>query len=146
MLKVSKGMTRKPDIRSTHDPVDPRAFGDFLRKLERRIEEHWAGKPTPPEPPPDPWENHKPGTLIAAEKDVRLWELIEELELGLCGGHEQCAQAWCRRARRCATIERLRPEMEKSRATLAREQAKWKPPPTPPEPPAKRRRRGGEAK
>jgi hypothetical protein len=132
-------MTRKPDIRVSHGPVDPSAFADFLRKLERRLDQRWAGKPAP-ERSPDPWAGLKPGPLVAAEKDVRQWQLIEKLELRLCGGPEKCKQAWCRRTRRCATIERLRPEMELSRATLARERAKWKPPSGPPQPPPLRRK------
>jgi hypothetical protein len=135
-------MSKKPESGSPRPSAEPLPFGEVLHRLERAIEKHWAGKPAPPEPPPDPWQAYKPGTLVAAERDVWLWDLIETLELGLCGGHEKCAQVRCRRARRCATIERIRPEMEKSRAKLARELASWSPPPIPPEQPAQPRRRG----
>jgi hypothetical protein len=119
--------------------TDELAFGEFLRKVEERIAAREAANPTP-EPPPEPWVG-KTGTLIAAEKDVWRWEMVHKLRLVLCGGPEKCKEARCRRARRCAAIEEIRPEIEAARATLARELAKWTPPPVPPEPPMRRRGR-----
>jgi hypothetical protein len=117
-----------------------RAIAKVLCRLRQIMEEREAANPTP-EPPPEPWVN-KPGALIAAEKDLATWELVEKLQPALCGGPERCPQGRCRRARHCAELERLRPMIEESRAALARERAQWKPPPTPPEPLARRRRRG----
>jgi hypothetical protein len=121
-----------------------RAIAEVLCKLREIMEAREAANPTPessPGPPPEPWVD-KPGTLIAAEKDVALWEVVEKLRPALCGGPERCRQSRCRRARRCGELEQLRPMIEASRATLARERAQWKPPSTPPEPPIRRRRRG----
>ena len=116
------------------------AVAEALFRLGQIMAEREAANPTP-EPPREPWVD-KPGTLIAAEKDVARWELVEQLQPALCGGLERCLQGRCRRARRCAELEELRPMIEESRAALARERAQWKPPPTPPEPLARRRRRG----
>jgi hypothetical protein len=99
-----------------------------------------AANPTP-EPPPEPWVD-KPGTLIAAEKDVWRWELVQKLNLALCGGPEKCSAARCRRARRCTEMEEIGPQIELARATLARELAKWTPLPT--ERPVRRRGRRAE--
>ncbi|HEY1246402.1 MAG TPA: hypothetical protein VGF29_16375 [Hyphomicrobiaceae bacterium] len=135
-------MTKEPDMKASQGPVDPRAFADFLRRLERRIEELWATNPArEPEPPPDPWAALKPGALIAAEKEVRCAELVEKLELALCGGPEACKQAKCRRTRRCAKLARLRLQTELARSMLAREHAKWKPPSDLPPPQGRRKPR-----
>jgi hypothetical protein len=77
--------------------------------------------------PPEPWVD-KPGPLIAAEKDVPRWELVERLQPAICGGPERCKLGRCRRARRCAELERLKPMIEDSRVALAGELAQWKPP------------------
>jgi hypothetical protein len=107
--------------------VDDAAFAEALRKLQERFAEIAAADPaSPPLPsPPKPWAD-KPGTLIAAEKEVWHWELIEKLELAHCGGPERCPHACCRRSRHCAKADALKPLIAAARATLAREQAKWK--------------------
>jgi hypothetical protein len=120
-------------------PNQDQAIAEVLCRLRQILEEREAANPTP-EPPPEPWVD-KPGALIAAEKDVARWELVEKLQPALCGGPKRCRQGRCRRARRCAELDRLRPMIEESRAALARERAQWKPPSTPPEPLVRRRRR-----
>jgi hypothetical protein len=99
----------------------------FLREI---MDAREAANPTPPapKPPPEPRVD-KPGSLIAAEKEVWRWELLERLQPAVCGGPERCRLGRCRRARRCAELERLKPMIEESRAVLARERAQWKPPP-----------------
>jgi hypothetical protein len=128
-----------PRTEQLHGPDQDRAIAEVLCRLREIMEEREATNPTP-EPPPEPWVD-KPGTLIAAEKDVARWDLVEQLQSALCRSPERCPHGRCRRARRCAELERLRPMIEESRATLARERAQWKPPPAP-EPPVRRRRRG----
>jgi hypothetical protein len=114
------------------------AVARALHRLGEIMAEREAANPTP-EPPPEPWVD-KPGSLIAAEKDVARWELVEQLQPAVCGGPGRCKIGRCRRAGQCAELERLRPMIEESRATLARERAQWKPPPTPPAPIRRARR------
>src|SRR5262245_6416998 len=133
-------MTTRPHTKPADVSPDDHTFGEFLRKLGERIAEREAANPAPsplPEPPPEPWVD-KPGTLIAAEKDVWRWQLVEKLQGLLCGGPERCAHA---RSRRCANLEALKPEIEASHAVLAREQAAWKAPPSPPERTRRKRRK-----
>jgi hypothetical protein len=121
-------MKTTADTEQRHAAEGERTFAEFLRQVGERIAEREAANPTP-EPPPEPWVD-KPGTLIAAEKDIWRWQLVEKLELLLCGGPDACKHARCRRSWRCATLAKLQPMTEASRATLAREQAQWKPPQT----------------
>ncbi len=129
-------MQRVPD--GSDDNADGRAFAKFLREVGDRIAEREAANPTP-KPPRDP-EIGKPASLIAAENEAGRWQLLEKLRLAFCGGPDKCSEARCRRARRCAALEEIRPEAELARAALARERAKWTPPPAPPQPPKARPR------
>jgi hypothetical protein len=118
--------------------VDNAAFAEALCKLRERFALIEAAEPsplpcppTPPEPATDeagidePWMD-KPGTLIAAERALWQWELVEKLELAHCGGPARCPHACCRRSRLCAKAEELKPLITAARTTVAREQAKWK--------------------
>jgi len=133
---MTRNTEHDPD--QPHEPDAGTRLAAFLRELQLRLAAREEANPPPP--PPEPWVD-KPGSLIAAEKDVWRWELVEKITLLRCGGPAACAQARYRRSRRCAEMERLAPQIEASRATLAAEQARWTPPPAPPEPtPGKRRR------
>ena len=118
-------------------------FGKFLREVSERIAERAAQNPTPePEPDPEPWVD-KPGTLIAAEKDLWRWEMCQKLSRVLCQDTAKCQDGRCRRTKRCRKLEEIAAGIETARATLAAEQAKWQPPPLPPVP--RRRRKKGRA-
>ena len=118
-------------------------FGKFLREVSERIAERAAQNPTPePEPDPEPWVD-KPGTLIAAEKDLWRWEMCQKLSRVLCQDMAKCQDGRCRRTKRCRKLEEIAAGIETARATLAAEQAKWQPPPLPPVP--RRRRKKGRA-
>ena len=132
-------MTNEADIDKTPEPCDEGHFAAFLRKVGDLIEAREAANPTP-QTPPEPWVD-KPGSLIAAERDVFCCELLERLQLPLCGGPAKCERARCRRAGRCGELESLRPLTEAARATLSREQASWRPPEAPPALTGRRRRR-----
>jgi len=134
-------MTKEPDLDQSHEPYGEGSFAAFIRKLGDLIDAREAADPTP-RPPPEPWAD-RPGTLIAAEKDLLRWELIQRVQPHLCGGPERCTHDRCRRARRCGELESLRPLTEAARATLSRERAKWRPPEEPPAQPARRRRAPG---
>ena len=128
-------------------PDEPDAdarFAAFLRELGDLIARREAANPTPPQPP-EPWID-KPGTLIAAEKEVMRAQVVEKIQLALCGGPKKCQLARCRRSLRCAEIEDLRPIAERARAKLAAELAKWKPPPAPPESQSRKGRRRPQAR
>lgn len=124
-----------PDLEQSHEPYREGSFAAFIRKLGELLEAREAANPTH-QPPPEPSAN-KPGSLIAAEKDLLRWELIERVQPHLCGGPEKCKHGRCRRARRCGELEGLKGEIEAARATLARERAQW----NPEAPPASERRR-----
>jgi len=104
--------------------VDDAAFAEALRKLQERFAEIETAN-SPPPSPSEPWVD-KPGTLIAAEKEVWRWGLIEKLELAHCGGPARCVHACCRRSQHCGKVDELKPLIAAARATLAHEQAKWK--------------------
>lgn len=132
---------KQSDLQQPDNPCDDGDFARFIRQLEEAIAERELADPRPEPPPPDePWFD-KPGTLIAAEKEMLAWELLERLQLPLCGGPEKCGRDRCRRARRCSELDEIRPMTEAARAKLARERAKWRPSEQPAEPPRKARRR-----
>jgi hypothetical protein len=88
-------------------------------------------------PPPEPWVDKrgvKPGTLIAAEKDVFRGEMAEKLQRALCADIARCEHHRCRRSRRCTRLEEMASNMAASRANLAAERAKWQPLPAPTRP------------
>jgi hypothetical protein len=116
-----------------------------LADLIRRIEAIYAARAeTEPSPIPqsNPWID-KPGTLIAAERDVFTWEIVEKLQRLACRDIAHCENHRCRRGRRCSKLEELEPEMAKSRANLAAERAKWQPPAPTPEPRQRKKGRTG---
>jgi hypothetical protein len=121
-------------------PDDDEWLPELMRRMEAIYAAREAENPTlAPSSPPEPWVD-KPGTLIAAEKDVFRMEIVERLLRGLCGGDvARCDKHRCRRRRHCSAQEEIAPELEAARARLAAEQAKWQPPP---EPPRARRKRG----
>jgi hypothetical protein len=119
----------------------------WLPKLFRQVEAAFAAReaanptraPAPP-PEPAPWVD-KPGSLIAAEKDVFRIEIAARLRGLLCGGIARCKRHRCRRRRRCSAVDELAPQIAEARARLAAEQARWQPPTAPAAAPRRRRRR-----
>jgi hypothetical protein len=128
-----------PKTDQPRDLSEEAAFAAFVREVGDQMAAREADNPSPPAPR-EPWVD-KPGTLIAAEKEVLCCRIIERLELLLCGGPGNCARSRCRRSRRCAQLESLKPMAEAARATLASEQAKWRPSPAPEPAPSGRRQR-----
>ncbi len=131
-------MNLEPEAPAFHEIEDPeQRLAAFLKWAA----DYYAARPTAspqPDPPPEPrvdkWVD-KPGTLIAAEKDVFLGEMAEKLQRALCADVARCEHHRCRRSRRCTRLEEMAPNMAASRANLAAERAKWQPPPAPVEPP-----------
>jgi hypothetical protein len=117
-------------------------FSEFLRKVGERIAEREALNPTP-RPPPEPWVD-KPGTLIAAEKDLWHWQMCHKLQSLLCRDVAKCEDGRCRRVKRCRELEHVAIGIEACRVRLAAEQAKWQPP-LPPSPPRGRGKKGRAA-
>ncbi|MFZ1106093.1 MAG: hypothetical protein WAN86_25055 [Hyphomicrobiaceae bacterium] len=136
-------MHEEPETQQLHGRTQDQAIAEVLCKLRDIYAERETANPPsePPTPDPDPWAD-KPGSLIAAEKDAWLCELVERLQQAWCARPGGCGLGRCKRARRCAELESLRPMIEQSRAALAAAQARW-PRPTPPAQPLARRR-GGE--
>jgi hypothetical protein len=126
-------------------PLSARTQDQAIAELICKVNEIHAARdapdPTPePDAPRDPWVD-KPGPLIAAEKEMWRWGIIETLQLGWCKGPGACQRGRCKRAGRCAELEKLRPELERARAALADAQARWPRPAGLTQPPARRRRR-----
>jgi hypothetical protein len=133
-------MNPEPEAPPFHQIADPEErLAAFLKWAADYCAEQRARNPEP-EHPPEPSVD-KPGTMIAAEKDVAAWEMVEKLQRALCSDTARCERHRCRRSRRCASLEDIALNMAASRATLAAEQAKWQPPPAPP--PSTRGRKKG---
>jgi len=79
-------------------------------------------------PVPGPWVD-KPGALIAAEREVFRGEMAERLQRAMCGEAARCKDHRRRRRGRCRALEDIAPELERARANLAAERAKWQPAP-----------------
>ncbi len=137
-------MHQEPEPPAFHEIEDPeQRLAAFLKCAADYYAAQQTANPQP-DPPPEPWIDKwvdKPGTLIAAEKDVFRWEMAEKLQRALCGDIARCENHRCRRSRRCTRLEEMASDMAASRANLAAEQAKWHPPPAPAEPPRGRRAR-----
>lgn len=133
--------SKPPPIHEIADP-DDRLAALFKWLLDRSAEQE-ALSPEP-ERPPEPWVD-KPGTLIAAEKEVFRGEMAIKLLRAMCADTARCERQRCRRRRRCEEVERLEAYMATCRAHLAAEQAKWQPPPAEALSPG-RRRKGAHAR
>jgi hypothetical protein len=134
-------MNLQPDAPAFHEIEDPeQRLGAFFKWAADYCAAQRAANPQP-DRPPESWVG-KPGTLIAAEKDVFLGEMAEKLQRVLCADVARCEHHRCRRRRRCTRLEEMASNLAASRANLAAERAKWLPPPAPVEPPRGARRRG----
>ena len=137
-------MHLEPEPPAFHAIEDPeRRLAAFLKWAADYYAGQQAANPQP-DSPPEPWVDKrvdKPGTLIAAEKDVLRGEMAEKLQRALCADIARCEHRRCRRRRRCSRLEEMASNMAASRANLAAERAKWQPLPAPVEPPRQRRAR-----
>jgi hypothetical protein len=134
-------MHEDPETQPAQARTQDEAVAEVLHKLGKIFaEREGTAAPPEPEPPRDPWVD-KPGPLIAAEKDVWLLGIVEKLQLAWCKRPGGCRLGRCKRTGRCAEIDKMRPEIERSRAALADAQARWPRPAGLAEPPARRRRR-----
>jgi hypothetical protein len=124
-------MARGMEMRSmtSSEPHDEAWLPKLIRQMEDIYAAREAANPTPaPAAPEEPYVD-KPGTLIAAEKDVFHYEIAERLQRLLCSDVRRCERRRCRRRGRCSTVEELAPAIAVARAQLAAEQARWQPPP-----------------
>ena len=141
-------MHEDPKTQPAQARTQDQAVAEVLYKLGQIFAEREAAD-TPPKPelPHDAWVDkslnkplNKPGPLIAAEKDVWLWGIVEKLQLAWCKRPGGCRLGRCKRSGHCAELDKMRPEIESSRAALADAQARWPRPAGPAEPPARRHR------
>jgi len=140
-IQASREMTEDADRHGREHPLPHDWLPQLIHRVSERMAEREMANPTPPPAdPPEPYVD-KPGTLIAAEKDLFRWTIAERLQRLLCGDVTRCQDGRCRRRRRCRKLAEMAPDLEAARATLAAEQAKWQPPSAPPVAPRRRRRR-----
>jgi hypothetical protein len=132
-------MSLEPKPPAIHEIADPeQRLAAFFKWAADYCAEQRARNPTP-DRPREPWVD-KPGTLIAAEKDLRCAEMNHLLWSRMCETTDRCEDRHCRRSKRCRGIVTAAETVEAARATLAAERAKWQPPPPPAEPPRGRKK------